>query len=60
MSVALCLFQALCKVGNALEAFRDGFEICSDDWTAITDILGMLDQAIDVLVHSQGLDDEED
>ena len=55
MSTALCLFKQLCEVGNALEAYRDGHPPGSDDWTAVTEILGWLDIAVDTLVDSTGL-----
>jgi hypothetical protein len=58
MSLALCLFQHLCAVGNALERLRDTYEPCSDAWTWATDILGALDEAIDLLVHSDGLEED--
>ena len=61
--VALTLFHQLCDVGNALAHVRDAQEPCADTWAALTYILLMLDEAIDVLVRSQGLggaDDEED
>jgi hypothetical protein len=58
MSVALELYEALCEVGNALELLRDTYEPCSDGWTWTTDILGALDEAIDLLVHSDGLEED--
>ena len=60
MSVALCLFKQLCEVGNALEALRNLHPPGSDDWTALTEILGWLDSAIDALVTSQGLGGADD
>jgi hypothetical protein len=60
MSVALALFHDLCTVGNALAAYRDTHEPCSDDWTACTCILLTLDGAIDRLVRSHGLGGEDD
>lgn len=59
MSLALCLFQHLCAVGNALELLRETFAPASDPWLALTDILGALDETIDLLVHSDGLDEED-
>ena len=56
MSVALALFTALCEVGNALECYRDTYPPGSDRWTAMTEILGWLDIAVDTLVHSEGLE----
>lgn len=58
MSVALRLFDDLCVVGNDLEAYRDTYAPGSDAWTALTDMLGMLDEAIDLLVHSDGLEED--
>ena len=60
MSVALELFGKLCEVGNALEAWRETYPVASDDWCALTEILGQLDVAIDTLVHSDGLGGEDD
>lgn len=57
MSVALALFQSLCAVGNCLETLRDVYEPMTDEWCALTDILGSLDEAIDTLVCSNGIDD---
>ena len=58
MSVALALFTALCEVGNALEYYRDSYPPGSDRWTAMTEILGWLDIAVDTLVHSEGLESD--
>jgi hypothetical protein len=60
MSVALSLFQQLCEVGNALEELRDAYVPGSDDWTALTEILGILDLAIDGLVYSHGIGGADD
>ena len=60
MSVALALFESLVLVGNALEYYRDSYQPGSDRWTAMTEILGILDEAVDTLVHSQGLDGDND
>ena len=54
--LALTLFHRLCDVGNALAHVRDTQEPCSDTWTALTCILLGVDAAIDTLVHSNGLD----
>jgi hypothetical protein len=59
MSLALALFKQLCDVGNALEYYRDLHAPGSDDWTALTEILGLLDLSIDRLVRSNGIDDED-
>jgi hypothetical protein len=59
MSTALALFEDLCAVGNALASYRDRFTPCSDDWTAVTCLLLALDAAIDRLVRSRGLDEED-
>ena len=56
MSVALALFHQLRDVGTALAVLRDSQEPCSDTWTALTCVLLSLDAAIDTLVHSHGLD----
>ena len=55
-SVGLHLFQDLCAVGNALEALRDMYVPESDQWLWHTEVLGLLDETIDVLVHSEGLE----
>jgi hypothetical protein len=60
MSLALTLYDALCVVGNALEAARETFAPASDPWLALTDILGALDEAIDLLVRAAPLDDGDD
>jgi hypothetical protein len=60
MSLALCLFNDLCAVGNALAAYRDRFAPCSDDWTALTCLVLHLDAAIDRLVRSSGLGEDDD
>lgn len=60
MSVALELFGKLCDVGNALEWYRDLHAPGSDDWTVLTELLGMLDTSVDMLVHSSGLGGQDD
>lgn len=60
MSTALKLFERLVIVGNCLELLRDTYEPCSDAWTWHTEILGLLDEAIDTLVRSQGLGGDDD
>lgn len=60
MSRALCLFQRLVVVGNALEQIRDTYAPMTDQWLWHTEVLGMLDEAIDDLVHSQGLGGDDD
>lgn len=60
MSVALHLFENLCLVGNALEALRDSYPVMSDQWLWHTEVLSLLDLSIDMLVHSDGIDDEDD
>lgn len=60
MSAPLVIFQALCEVGNALEWYRDSYPPGSDRWVAMTEILGWLDAAVDTLVHSGGLDDDDE
>jgi len=60
MSVALALFERLVLVGNCLELLRDRYEPCSDDWLWSTEILGLLDEAIDDLVRSHGLGGADD
>ena len=59
-SLGLTLFTALCNVGNALEAIRDLYPPASDDWLWHTELLGMLDAAVDILVESQGLGGQDD
>lgn len=51
MSNALDLFQRLCEVGNALELLRDMYVPESDQWLWHTEVLGLLDAAIDTLVR---------
>jgi len=60
--VGYCLFTRLCTVGNALEVLRDTYTPMSDDWLMATEVLGLLDESIDLLVRSDGLDgvDEEE
>jgi hypothetical protein len=60
MSTALALFQAMCDVGNVMEAWRDRFPPASDDWCAATEVLGWLDAAVDLLVESEGLETDND
>jgi len=60
MNVALELFHDLCQVGNGLAAYRDRYALCSDDWATLTCLVLALDSAIARLVHSQGLDGEDD
>jgi hypothetical protein len=58
--VALTLYYELCDVGNALELLRDTYSPASEQWLWHTELLGMLDAAIDRLVRSSGLDEESD
>ena len=58
--VALTLFEHLCALGNAMEVYRDQLAPCSDTWTALTEMLGMLDESIDLLVHSTGVGGDDD
>ena len=58
--VALTIFHALCDVGNLLEAWRDHFPPASDDWCAATEMLGVVDTAIDLLVRSAGIGGADD
>jgi hypothetical protein len=60
MSTALALFQALCDVGNLLEALRDADTPCSNEWLMHTEVLGLLDAAVDLLVESEGLPGDND
>lgn len=60
MSLGLQLFTALCEVGNALEQVRDTYEVMTDQWLWHTEVLGLLDASIDMLVYSNGIDDEDD
>jgi hypothetical protein len=55
MSIGLALFERLCLLGNALDAVRDTCEPGSDDWAALLCITLGLDEAIDLLVRSDGL-----
>ena len=59
-STGLLLFQALCDVGNALEALRDTYVPESDQWLWHTEVLGLLDASVDLLVHSAGLGGADD
>lgn len=61
MSVALTLFHDLCAVGTALAQVRDTFVPACNEWAALTCIILSLDNVIDRLVRSSGLEqDEED
>jgi hypothetical protein len=60
MSTALALFDSLCDVGNALEALRDMYVPESDQWIWHTEVLGLLDMAVDLLVESNGLGGSDD
>lgn len=60
MSTALTLFHALCDVGNLLEAWRERYPPASDDWCAATEMLGVVDTAIDLLVRSAGIGGADD
>lgn len=59
-SIGLMLFRKLCDVGNALELLRDMYAPASDQWVWHTELLGILDAAIDTLVDSTGIDDDGD
>ena len=58
-STGLRLFQQLCDLGNALDAWRNTHPPGSDDWCACTEIILGLDAAIDTLVHSHGMHDDD-
>jgi hypothetical protein len=58
--LALTLFHALCDVGNALEYLRGTYQPMTDEWLWHTEVLGMLDAAVDMLVESQGLGGADD
>ena len=58
--VALTLFHQLCDVGNALEGLRDMYVPESDQWLWHTEVLGILDAAVDLLVRSTGLGGSDD
>jgi len=60
LSTALLLFQAMCEVGNAIEYYRESYPPGSDRWTAMTEILGILDASVDLLVSSEGLSGDND
>jgi hypothetical protein len=60
MSVALALFECLVICGNALEQIRDTYAPMTDQWLWHTEVLGLLDEAIDTLVRSQGLGGDDD
>ena len=57
-SLGLQLFHRLCEIGNGLEYVRDRHAPGSDDWTMLTEMLGWLDGAVDMLVLSSGLEGE--
>lgn len=59
-SLGLTLFKQLCEVGNLMEAWRDRYAPGSDDWCAATEVLGLLDAAVDLLVDSDGLGGDDD
>jgi hypothetical protein len=56
---AIALFHDLCQIGNALVDYRDRHAPCSDDWTMVTCLVLALDAAIERLVRSSGLEEEE-
>ena len=58
-STGLLIFQRLCELGNALEMLRDMFVPESDQWIWHTEILAMLDETVDFLVYSDGLEDDD-
>ena len=58
-SLGLTLFRQLCDVGNALEMLRDMYVPESDQWLWHTEVLAMLDATVDMLVGSDGIDDED-
>ena len=60
MSIALALFESLVQVGNALEMLRDMYVPESDQWLWHTEVLAILDETIDLLVHSEGLPGDHD
>ena len=60
MSLALALFEHLCQVGNALEMLRDMYHPSTDAWLFHTEVLGMLDEVVDMLVRSQGIGGTDD
>ena len=60
MSAALVIFQAMCEVGNALEMLRDMYLPESDQWLWHTEVLFLLDSAIDTIVHSNGIGGSDD
>ena len=55
-SLGLTIFKHLCEVGNALELLRDAYDPATDAWLFHTEVLGMLDEVVDLLVDSEGLD----
>ena len=56
----LLLFQRLCELGNALEGLRDMFVPESDQWLWHTEVLAMLDETVDMLVRSDGIEEDDD
>ena len=58
--LALTLFHRLCEVGNALERYRDLFAPADPTWVALTDMLLAVDSAVEMLLYSEGLDDDVD
>ena len=59
-SLGLTLFKKLCEVGNAVEWLRDTYDPSTDAWLFHTEALAMLDEVVDLLVDSTGIDDEDD
>ena len=55
-STGLLLFQHLVEVGNALEMLRDMYVPESDQWLWHTEVLAMLDETVDMLVRSDGIE----
>jgi hypothetical protein len=55
---SFALFERLCVVGNRLDQLRALFPLASEPWCATTDVLQLLDEAIDALVLSPGQEED--
>jgi hypothetical protein len=57
--MGLVVFHTLCCAGNALDALREEVPPGSDTWTALTELLQLLDLMIDRLVESEPLEEHD-
>jgi hypothetical protein len=59
-STGLLAFEILCRCGNDLDALREGCCPGSDGWVGLTQLVQVVDAMIDGVVHSDGLEDNEE